>query len=166
MVGPSAPTTHRCRPVASVTVSAADARGGPTHIEFVGQVGHVVVSERDPLGTEGVRLDEIGAGLEVLPVDGLDDVGLGQAEQVVVALEVTGPFGEPLARKSASDSPYRWIMVPMAPSSTRMRRLSASRRSAVASGRWAVVTLGLSGVRTNTQVCRPEPSARRHLTGT
>jgi len=30
-------------------------------------------------------------------VDGLDDVGLGQAEQVVVALEVTGPFGEPLA---------------------------------------------------------------------
>jgi hypothetical protein len=65
-------------------------------VQLVGQLDHVVVGERDPLGVERVGLDQVGAGLEVLPVDGADDLGLAEREQVVVALQVAGRVGEPL----------------------------------------------------------------------
>ncbi len=37
---------------------------------------------------ESIGLDDVGAGLEELAVDRLDDVGAGDAEQVVIAIEV------------------------------------------------------------------------------
>ena len=62
--------------------------------EFVGEGFHAVIRERDGLRVEGVGLDDVRAGFEVLAVDFLDDGGLGDVEQVVEALEVLVPVGE------------------------------------------------------------------------
>ncbi len=66
-------------------------------VELVGQLLHAVVGQRDRGGVEGVGLDDVGAGLEVLAVDAGDDLRLGERQQVVVALQVARPVGEPLA---------------------------------------------------------------------
>ena len=42
---------------------------GRLDVHLVGEVLHAVVGLGDPLRAEGVGLDEVGAGLEVLPVD-------------------------------------------------------------------------------------------------
>lgn len=47
---------------------------------------HAVVSLRHCGPGEGVGLADVCAGLEVLPVDVVDDVGLGQGQEVVVSL--------------------------------------------------------------------------------
>ena len=70
---------------------------GRLEVELVGQLLHAVVGEGHRVGVEGVGLDDVGAGVEVLAVDRGDDVGLGEREQVVVALEVARPVGEALA---------------------------------------------------------------------
>ena len=64
-------------------------------VELVGEVGHAVVGQRDPVGVERVGLDEVAACIEVGPVDVGDDLRLGDRQQVVVALEVLTPVGEP-----------------------------------------------------------------------
>ena len=57
-------------------------------------------------------------------------VGLGQAQEVVVAADVAVVVREALPRKSASVKAWRWSSVPIAPSSTRIRsRRSPGRRS-------------------------------------
>ena len=45
---------------------------------------------------EGIRRDDVGAGVEVAGVHGADGVGLRQAQQVVVAAEVARVVAEPL----------------------------------------------------------------------
>lgn len=57
----------------------------------------MVVSLGDGVGVEGVGADDIGTGVEVGGVDGVDDIGLGEGEEVVIALERVGPSGEALA---------------------------------------------------------------------
>ena len=52
---------------------------------------------RDRGRVEGVGLQDVRARLQVGRVDGADDAGLGQGEEVVVPLEITGPVGKPLA---------------------------------------------------------------------
>ena len=66
-------------------------------VDLVGELLHAVVAQRDRGGVEGVGLDEVGAGGEVLLVDRGHQLRLGQRQQVVVALEVAGPVGEALA---------------------------------------------------------------------
>ena len=78
-----------------VACRAREACGRQVHL--VGERLHAVVGEGDPLGVEGVGLDEVRTGFEVCRVDTADDVRLGQAQQVVVALEVALPVGEPIA---------------------------------------------------------------------
>jgi len=46
-----------------------------------------VAGELDPVGAEGVGLDQLRAGRNVRPVNFLDDFGLGQVELVEGALE-------------------------------------------------------------------------------
>ena len=70
---------------------------GGLEVELVGQLLHAVVGQRDRVGVEGVGLDDVGAGGEVLAVDRRDDVRLGDRQQVVVALEVARPVREALA---------------------------------------------------------------------
>ena len=69
---------------------------------------------------KGVGLDDIRAGLEIGEVDFADGVGLGQDQQIVVAAQIARPVGESRRRENRSSENLRcWIIVPMAPSSTR-----------------------------------------------
>jgi hypothetical protein len=74
---------------------ARHARGG--HVHLVRQRLHPVIGHGDALRVEAVGLDDVRAGGEVLAVDLADDRGLGQHQQVVVALEVVRPVLEALA---------------------------------------------------------------------
>jgi hypothetical protein len=51
----------------------------------------------DPGGTEGVRLDDVGARLQVGVVDAGHHVGTGEDQHLVVAGEVAGVIPESLA---------------------------------------------------------------------
>jgi hypothetical protein len=46
---------------------------------------HAVVGHRDAGGIEGVGLDDVGTGIEILRMDAGDDPRLREREQVVVA---------------------------------------------------------------------------------
>src|SRR5687767_14389417 len=72
-------------------------QAGGLVVQLVRELGHLVVAQGDAVGVERVGLDDVGAGPEVLAVDGRDDLGLGEGEEVVVALHVARPLGEPLA---------------------------------------------------------------------
>ena len=66
-------------------------------VHLVGQFRQVVVGLGNGRGAEGVGLDEVGTGLQVLLVDFLDDVGSGEREQLVVALDIAREVFEALA---------------------------------------------------------------------
>ena len=83
------------RSLTSSQASRASRAAG--EVELVGEVLHAVVGLGDRGRGERVGLDDVGAGLEVLPVDRADHLGLGEVEQVAVALDVAVPVGEPLA---------------------------------------------------------------------
>src|SRR5690606_40831736 len=75
------------RPAAGgVAARAGDARA--FRVEFVDQVLQVVVGLADRGGVEGVGLDHVRAGVQVIGVDLRDHVGAGQRQQVVVSLQV------------------------------------------------------------------------------
>ena len=74
---------------------ARDARG--RDVQLVRETLQAVVGERDRLRVERVRLDDVGARLEVLPVDPLDDRRLREDEEVVRALQVLRVIPEALA---------------------------------------------------------------------
>jgi hypothetical protein len=66
-------------------------------VHLVGERLHAEVGLRDRGRAEGVGLDHVRTGSEVLLVDVADHVGLGQHEHVAVALDVARPVGEALA---------------------------------------------------------------------
>ena len=70
-----------------------------------------VVGLRRRVRVEGVGLDDVGAGREVLGVDLADDLRLRQREQVVVALQVARPKRRSARRESRlprAGSPGSW----------------------------------------------------------
>ncbi len=74
---------------------AGDRGGGPVHLFGVGL--QRVIGQRNRVGVEGVRADDVGTGVEILAVDAGDDLGLGQRQQVVLAAQVARMVGEALA---------------------------------------------------------------------
>ncbi len=60
----------------------------PVAVQLVDRILHAVVGLGDGGGREGVGLDDVGARHRIGVVDRLDGVGLGQRQEVVVALEV------------------------------------------------------------------------------
>ncbi len=66
-------------------------------VQLVDDVLHAVIGLGDAGRGEGVGLENVGAGLRIGEVDRLDRLGLGQRQQVVVALQVAGAGGEALA---------------------------------------------------------------------
>jgi len=75
--------------------AAGDLSGGAVDLgdERLG----LVVGLRNRGGVKGIGFDDVGAGGEVAAVDFLDDFGAGEAEQVVVALQVVRVGGETVA---------------------------------------------------------------------
>ena len=67
------------------------------YVQFVGQLFHLVVRHRDGSGIEGIGLDQICAGCQILRVNLLDDLWLGEREQIVVPLQIVGPVLKPFA---------------------------------------------------------------------
>ena len=67
----------------------------------------MVVRQGDRLRIERVRFDDIGAGLQILPVNVLNNCRLGEVQKVVVALQILFPIFEPLATKG------RFIQLPL-----------------------------------------------------
>ena len=66
--------------------------------EFIGKGFHPVISQRDELPVKRVGLNNVGSRLQVTPVDFLDDLGLREIEQLVVALEILAlPIAESLS---------------------------------------------------------------------
>ena len=56
-----------------------------------------VIGHGDGVGIEGIGLDDVRAGFEVLRVNLLDDVRLGEVQHVVVEAQIARMMGEFLA---------------------------------------------------------------------
>ena len=69
-------------------ISGLAAEAGGLKVHALDEELHLKISLRDSLRVEGVRLNNISASLEVLDVDLLDDVGVGEDKEVIVALHV------------------------------------------------------------------------------
>jgi hypothetical protein len=87
LVGPSTPATKR------------DFTGQTCafNVQLVDQRFHAVVGLGHLSGVESVGLENVGAGVQVFFLDRADDIGAGQNQQVVVALDVAWPVGETFA---------------------------------------------------------------------
>jgi hypothetical protein len=75
--------------------------GGGVHLAH--QVRDAVVGLRDGVGVERVRLDDVRAGRQVVVVDGPDDLGARQAQEIVVTANVVRnliAIGEALSPKA------------------------------------------------------------------
>ena len=74
---------------------------GAVAVEFVNHRLHAVIGLRDARGGEGVGLQNVRARLRVGEMDRLDGLGLGEGQQVVVALQVALAAHETLPAKMA-----------------------------------------------------------------
>ena len=91
LVGPSTPATKRgLSGVSAVRVRHLAGQARPFDVEFVGQRLHAVVGLGHLGGVEGVGLEDVGAGVEVGLLDGLDHVRAAQQQEVVVAFTSLG----------------------------------------------------------------------------
>ena len=90
-------------------------------VQFVGDVLQVIVRLRCAGRVKGVGLDDVRAGFEVGAVDFPDHIGLSQAEQIIIASQVVGKSAKRSPLNALSVRRRAWIMVPMAPSSSKMR---------------------------------------------
>ena len=69
------------------------------HIKRVNVLLQPVIRHGNRVGIERIRLDDIGAGLEILPVNGLHNFRLRDIEQIVVLAQVFGMIQELRAAK-------------------------------------------------------------------
>ncbi len=67
---------------------------GCGQVQLWHQLLQVVVGLGDAGAVEGVGLDDVSAGPQVVQMDLLDDVGASQGEQIVVALQRAGMIPE------------------------------------------------------------------------
>ncbi len=89
--------TRLVRGLGGLRVRHLAGQARPFDVEFVGQRLHAVVGLGHLGGVEGVGLEDVGAGVEVGLLDGLDHVRAAQQQEVVVAFHVARPVGEALA---------------------------------------------------------------------
>ena len=89
LVGPIAPATKRgrVRRLRRPLVGGFAGEARRLDVQLVGERLEPVVGLRDRGAAERVGLDDVGAGLEIGVVDGGDDVGAREDQQVDVALE-------------------------------------------------------------------------------
>ena len=84
---PTEPSTNRGRPSAANSSASARASSRAGAGELLDPVGDVVLGEVGQVRAERVRLDRVHADLEVGAVDRPDDVGPGDVQDLVAALE-------------------------------------------------------------------------------
>ena len=76
-------------------------------IQFMNQRRHSVIAHRRGIGIESIRFDNIGTRIEVGVVYLPDNLWLRKRQQIVVALEVTGPVLKAFAAIIALGQPAR-----------------------------------------------------------
>jgi hypothetical protein len=81
--------------------SASQLGGGP--VDPLGLGREAILSEFARVGAEGVGLDDLGAGAEVFPVDGGDQVGLAEVQLVVADVEEDAALVEHGAHRPVED---------------------------------------------------------------
>ena len=86
-----------CRPRRSTRVGGVARELRAFEVQLIGDVGQVVIGLRDRGRGEGVGGDDVGAGAQIIGVDVLDRLRLGQDQQIVVAAEVAVKILEALA---------------------------------------------------------------------
>ena len=74
---------------------AGDAGRGEVHL--AGELGHAVVGLRDDRRTKGIGLDDVCAGSQIVGMNLGNHLRTGDREQLVVAFDVVGEVGQPLA---------------------------------------------------------------------
>ena len=132
LVGPSAPATKGGRPLRSAYSSATSrAMRAAAIVELRDQRLHAVVGLRDGAFELNVLVSMMSAPASRyarwMP---RDDSRLRQREQVVVALEIAASRGSARRESPPHRDVWRWIIVPIAPSSTRMRSSSSALEAA------------------------------------
>ena len=160
LVGPSAPATKRRLAVLAPRPGRAARRASAraVAVELVDHALHAVVGLGDRGRGEGVGLDDVGAGDGVAVVDLLDRLGLGQDQEVVVALLRGGR--RPAKRRGRGSRPRR-SRGPGSGCPSRRRGSGcarAPRRSARSSGRRLAAG---SGFRRRMAVASPWSHGRR-----
>ena len=80
-------------------------RGG--QVQLAGAIRELEIGHGDARGPERVGLDDVGAGFEILAVDRLDGLGLGDREDVDEVLQVLRVVGETLAAEIGLGVPQR-----------------------------------------------------------
>ena len=75
--------------------AAGDLRAG--EIQIGDAIFEAVIGHGDGVGVEGVGFDDVGARFEILRVDLLDDVRLGEVQRVVIEAQIARVMGEFLA---------------------------------------------------------------------
>ena len=68
-------------------------------IQFGDKLFHPIVGLRNPRRTECIRFDDVGTGLEIGEINGLDRLRLGEAQEIVVASQVARPIRKARAAK-------------------------------------------------------------------
>src|SRR5690606_17081921 len=69
-------------------ISGLAGNPGGCNVQLVDDLFQAVICLGNPGGVEAVGFDNIGASFKISPVDISDNVGLGEAQQVVVATQV------------------------------------------------------------------------------
>lgn len=68
--------------------AASDSRS--LQIQLIDMILELIFGHGDGSGIKGVRLDDVGAGLEIFTVNGLDDVRLRDVQDVVIEAKILG----------------------------------------------------------------------------
>ena len=61
----------------------------------------MVVGHGDGGGVEGIGFEDVGSRFQIAVVNGGNDLGLGQHQQVVIAFQIALPVGKTLTAKVA-----------------------------------------------------------------
>ena len=121
LVGPMEPATKRGLRGGGILVGDFARQFGGGEVEFVGAICELVIGQRDPRAAEGVGLDDIGAGFEILAVDLLYHVGPRDVEDFRAVLPAPGSRSRWTAAPHGSWCPWRRRVT-----STRCSKLSLS----------------------------------------
>ncbi len=135
LVGPSAPATKRGLSGVFAVQASAHSRAIRAAARLISRT--CLRARSRPARSrrvEGVGLDDVGAGLEERVVDLADDVGLGQHQQVVVALQVVRVIAA-ARTPSRRDSRPRRACQPGSSCPSRRRGSGCARRAGVAAAR-------------------------------
>ena len=68
-----------------------------SQVDLAYKLLHSIIFHRDRIGIEGVRCKDICSGIQILTVNGFDNIRTGNTQQVVVSFQLSGEVGKTVA---------------------------------------------------------------------